>query len=98
MTRGVLAFEIDRGMDAVERLLPRLRLANLAPNLGQVETTVGPAAVTSHVELSDTSGSEICRSATPQRPVSDGSATSLTWASNQSIMWAMQSSTDSRAR
>jgi cystathionine beta-lyase/cystathionine gamma-synthase len=33
-------------------VLPRLRLAYLAANLGQVETTVGPAALTSHVELS----------------------------------------------
>lgn len=49
---GVLSFELTGGAEAVERVLPRLRLAHLAANLGQVETTVGPAALTSHVELS----------------------------------------------
>jgi len=49
---GVLSFELAGGSDAVERVLPRLQLAHLAANLGQVETTVGPAALTSHVELS----------------------------------------------
>ena len=34
-------------------MLPKLRLARLAPNLGQVETTVGPAFLTSHVELNE---------------------------------------------
>ena len=48
---GVLSFELIEGMDAVERVLPRLRYAHLAPNLGQVETTVGPPSLTSHVEL-----------------------------------------------
>ncbi len=50
---GVLSFEIEGGMDAVSRLLPRLRYAYLAANLGQVTTIVGPPALTSHVELSD---------------------------------------------
>jgi cystathionine gamma-synthase len=50
---GVLSFEIKGGMDAVARFLPRLRYAYMAANLGQVETIVGPAALTSHVELSD---------------------------------------------
>ncbi|NKB86802.1 MAG: cystathionine gamma-synthase family protein [Acidobacteria bacterium] len=49
---GVLSFELRGGAEAVERALPRLRLANLAANLGQVETTVGPASLTSHIELS----------------------------------------------
>jgi cystathionine gamma-synthase len=50
---GVLSFEIEGGMEAVSRLLPRLRYAYLAANLGQVTTIVGPPALTSHVELSD---------------------------------------------
>lgn len=50
---GVLGFTLRGGADAVRRLLPRLRLARLAPNLGQVETTVGPAFLTSHVELDE---------------------------------------------
>lgn len=49
---GVLSFELGGGMDAVARFLPRLRYAYLAANLGQVETIVGPPALTSHVELS----------------------------------------------
>ena len=47
---GVLSFIIRGGMDAVRAFLPRLELAYLAANLGQVETVVGPAATTSHVE------------------------------------------------
>ena len=50
---GVLSFELADGFAAVERLLPRLRYAYLAANLGQVETIVGPPATTSHVELTD---------------------------------------------
>lgn len=48
---GMLSFELDGGYEAVRRLLPRLELAYLAANLGQVETIVGPPATTSHVEL-----------------------------------------------
>ncbi|HEX9888982.1 MAG TPA: PLP-dependent transferase, partial [Nitriliruptorales bacterium] len=50
---GTLAFELDGGFEAVCRVLPRLELAYLAANLGQVETIVGPPATTSHVELTD---------------------------------------------
>ena len=49
---GVLSFELKGGMDAVSRFLPRLQYAYMAANLGQVETIVGPPALTSHVELS----------------------------------------------
>lgn len=48
---GVLSFELPGGYDAVRTLLPRLRYAYLAANLGQVETVVGPPSTTSHVEL-----------------------------------------------
>ena len=40
-------------MEAAADFLPRLRYAYMAPNLGQVETIVGPAALTSHVELNE---------------------------------------------
>lgn len=50
---GVLSFELPGGLEAIGRLLPRLRYAYMAPNLGQVETIVGPPALTSHVELSE---------------------------------------------
>ena len=47
---GVLSFALHGGLDAVERFLPRLKLAHLAANLGAVETIAGPPATTSHVE------------------------------------------------
>ena len=47
---GVLSFMLKGGFDAVRELLPRLRYAHAAANLGAVETVVGPPATTSHVE------------------------------------------------
>ena len=47
---GVLSFMLEGGFDAVRRVLPRLRLAHRAANLGAVETIAGPPATTSHVE------------------------------------------------
>jgi cystathionine gamma-synthase len=49
---GMLSFAVDGGLEAVKRFLPHLRLAHRAANLGSVETTVGPPATTSHVEVS----------------------------------------------
>jgi cystathionine gamma-synthase len=49
---GMLSFLLDGGFDAVRRVLPRLRLAHRAANLGAVETVAGPPAATSHVEVS----------------------------------------------
>jgi cystathionine gamma-synthase len=49
---GVLSFMLEGGFDAVRAVLPRLRLAHLAANLGAVETVAGPPATTSHVESS----------------------------------------------
>lgn len=49
---GVLSFELHGGARAMARMLPRLRYAHRAANLGAVETTVGPPATTSHVEVS----------------------------------------------
>ncbi len=47
---GVLSFELAGGFEAVKKLLPRLRYAVMAANLGQAETLVGPPSTTSHVE------------------------------------------------
>jgi len=47
---GVLSFALHGGLEAVKSFLPRLRYANLAANLGAVETVAGPPATTSHVE------------------------------------------------
>ncbi len=49
---GVLSFQVQGGFEAVRALLPRLRFAHRAANLGAVETVVGPPATTSHVECS----------------------------------------------
>lgn len=49
---GVLSFMLQGGFEAVKRVLPKLRLARRAANLGAVETIVGPPATTSHVECS----------------------------------------------
>jgi cystathionine gamma-synthase len=48
---GVLSFTLRGGFEAVREILPRLRFAHAAANLGSVETVVGPPATTSHVEL-----------------------------------------------
>ena len=49
---GVLSFQVRGGFEAVQEILPRLRYAHRAANLGAVETVVGPPATTSHVECS----------------------------------------------
>ena len=47
---GVLSFMLEGGFDQVRSVLPKLRLAHWAANLGSVETVVGPPSTTSHVE------------------------------------------------
>jgi cystathionine gamma-synthase len=47
---GVLSFRLQGGLEAVKVLLPSLRYAHLAANLGAVDTIAGPPATTSHVE------------------------------------------------
>ncbi len=47
---GMLSFMVKGGFDAVRTLLPHMKLAHRAANLGAVETIVGPPATTSHVE------------------------------------------------
>jgi cystathionine gamma-synthase len=50
---GVLSFEVEGGLAAVADILPRLKFAYLAANLGQVDTVVGPPSTTSHVECTE---------------------------------------------
>ncbi len=50
---GVLSFEVQGGLEAVSRVLPRLQYAYMAANLGQVDTIVGPPSTTSHVECTE---------------------------------------------
>lgn len=47
---GMLSFSLIGGIEAVSKVLPRLRYAHAAANLGAVETIVGTPATTSHVE------------------------------------------------
>ncbi|MFW6183683.1 MAG: cystathionine gamma-synthase family protein [Chloroflexota bacterium] len=47
---GVLSFMLRGGFPSVRRLLPRLKYAHAAANLGAVETVVGPPRTSSHVE------------------------------------------------
>ncbi|MBM7553630.1 cystathionine gamma-synthase family protein [Thalassobacillus pellis] len=47
---GMLSFSVKGGMETVRNLLPKLKYSNRAANLGAVETIVGPARTTSHVE------------------------------------------------
>jgi cystathionine gamma-synthase len=48
---GVLSFSLEGGLEAVPALLPRLKFAHMAANLGSVSTLAGPPSTTSHVEL-----------------------------------------------
>ncbi|MCL7745636.1 cystathionine gamma-synthase family protein [Halalkalibacter alkaliphilus] len=47
---GMLSFAVKGELDSVRKFLPKLKFANKAANLGAVETTVGPARTTSHIE------------------------------------------------
>jgi len=47
---GVLSFSLKGGFEAARQMLPRLRYAHMAANVGAVETLVGIPATTSHVE------------------------------------------------
>ncbi|MGA8136184.1 cystathionine gamma-synthase family protein [Pseudomonas sp. MWU12-2345] len=47
---AIVSFVLVGGMATVKVLLPRLRFAHCAGNLGSVETLYGPARTTSHVE------------------------------------------------
>ncbi|MBX3143785.1 MAG: cystathionine gamma-synthase family protein [Trueperaceae bacterium] len=48
---GMLSFQLKGDFEAVKDLLPRLKFAHRAANLGAVETTVAPPRTGSHVEL-----------------------------------------------
>jgi cystathionine gamma-synthase len=47
---GMMSFVMKGDYETVKAVLPRLKLAHRAANLGSVETIVGPPATTSHVE------------------------------------------------
>ena len=49
---GMLSFSLKGGLEAIRLILPKLKYAHRAANLGCVETVVGPPLTTSHVECS----------------------------------------------
>lgn len=49
---AMLSFSVAGGLAAAKKVLPALRFAHRAANLGAVETTVGVPSTTSHVECS----------------------------------------------
>jgi cystathionine gamma-synthase len=50
---GMLSFTLHRDHDRVKAFIAKLQFGRRAANLGAVETTVGPPATTSHVEVSE---------------------------------------------
>ena len=56
---GMLAFELRGGAEAVPRVLDRLRIWQLIPSLGGVESGVGVPALTSHRQLSPEERAEL---------------------------------------
>ncbi len=50
---GILSFQLAGNFNSVRMLLPKLKYAHCAANLGAVETIVAPPATGSHVELTE---------------------------------------------
>lgn len=48
---GMLAFEVDGGLEAATRVLERVRLCSLAESLGGIETLIGQPALMSHASM-----------------------------------------------
>ena len=49
---GMMAFDLDGGRDAVQRMIKRFRLVTFAASLGGVETTISYPEITSHRAMS----------------------------------------------
>jgi cystathionine beta-lyase/cystathionine gamma-synthase len=49
---GMMAFDLEGGRDAVQRMIKRFKLVTFAASLGGVETTVSYPELTSHRSLS----------------------------------------------
>ena len=56
---GMMAFDLEGGRDAVQRMLSRLRMVTFAASLGGVETTVSYPEITSHRGLSSDERAEL---------------------------------------
>jgi len=58
-TGGMMAFDLEGGRDAVQRMIERFRLVRFAASLGGVETTISYPEITSHRSLSATERAEL---------------------------------------
>lgn len=58
-TGGMLAFDLDGGRAAVQRMLSRFRMVTFAASLGGVETTISYPEITSHRGLSPAERAEL---------------------------------------
>ena len=56
---GMMAFDLEGGRAAVQRMLTRLQLVTFAASLGGVETTVSYPEITSHRGLTPAERSEL---------------------------------------
>jgi cystathionine beta-lyase/cystathionine gamma-synthase len=56
---GMLAFDLDGGRDAVQRMMSRFKLVAFAASLGGVETTISYPLITSHRSLTDEERAEL---------------------------------------
>jgi methionine-gamma-lyase len=58
-TGGMLAFDLEGGRDAVQRMLSRFQMVRFAASLGGLETTVSYPEMTSHRALSPKERAEL---------------------------------------
>ena len=56
---GMMAFDLDGGRPAVQRMLSRFRVASFAASLGGVETTISYPEITSHRSLTERERAEL---------------------------------------
>ncbi|HYL07091.1 MAG TPA: PLP-dependent transferase [Candidatus Udaeobacter sp.] len=56
---GMMAFDLEGGRDAVQRMIERFRLVRFAASLGGVETTISYPEITSHRSLSAVERAEL---------------------------------------
>ena len=56
---GMLAFDLEGGRPAVQRMLKRFRMVSFAASLGGVETTISYPEITSHRGLSPAERAEL---------------------------------------
>jgi cystathionine beta-lyase/cystathionine gamma-synthase len=56
---GMMAFDLEGGRDAVQRMMSRFKMVAFAASLGGVETTISYPLITSHRSLTDAERAEV---------------------------------------